>query len=82
MRGRGLMLVAGARMGQRRAQMANEQAATAKAQGTQEAMQQQTSTAAPAQDVNAKLQKLAEFHKSGVLTDEEFAAAKKKLLGI
>jgi len=36
---------------------------------------------APARDVNADLQKLADLHKSGVLTDEEFAAAKKKLLG-
>jgi len=30
--------------------------------------------------VTAQLQKLAELHKSGVLTDEEFAAAKKKIL--
>jgi hypothetical protein len=29
----------------------------------------------------AQLQKLADLHKSGVLTDEEFSAAKKKLLG-
>jgi len=31
-------------------------------------------------DITAQLTKLAELHKSGVLTDEEFAAAKKKLL--
>jgi membrane protease subunit (stomatin/prohibitin family) len=37
--------------------------------------------AAPPKDVTAELQKLADLHKSGVLTDEEFAAAKKKLLG-
>ena len=37
--------------------------------------------AAPAKDVTTELQKLADMHKSGVLTDEEFAAAKKKLLG-
>ena len=37
--------------------------------------------AAPAKDVTAELQKLADLHKSGVLTDEEFSAAKKKLLG-
>ncbi|MGE5376147.1 MAG: SHOCT domain-containing protein [Bacteroidota bacterium] len=37
--------------------------------------------AAPAQDdLTAKLQQLASLHTSGVLTDEEFAAAKAKLL--
>jgi len=36
---------------------------------------------APAQDdLTAKLQQLAQLHDSGVLTDEEFAAAKQKLL--
>lgn len=39
--------------------------------------------AAPAQDDSmAQLQKLAELHTSGVLSDEEFAAAKAKILGI
>ncbi len=37
-------------------------------------------TAAPQVDLTAKLQQLAELHNSGVLTDEEFAAAKQKLL--
>ncbi len=36
--------------------------------------------AAPAPDLTAKLQELAQLHQSGVLTDEEFAAAKKKLI--
>src|SRR5512139_123228 len=42
--------------------------------------------AAPAQlppaqdDLTARLQQLADLHNSGVLTDEEFAAAKQKLL--
>jgi hypothetical protein len=31
-------------------------------------------------DLTAKLQQLADLHTSGVLTDEEFAAAKQKLL--
>jgi hypothetical protein len=36
---------------------------------------------APAQDdLTAKLQQLAQLHDSGVLTDEEFSAAKQKLL--
>ncbi len=35
---------------------------------------------APQDDLTAKLQQLADLHASGVLTDEEFAAAKQKLL--
>jgi Short C-terminal domain len=38
--------------------------------------------AAPAADPNAELQNLANLHTQGVLTDEEFAAAKAKILGI
>ena len=34
------------------------------------------------EDETAQLQKLAALHTQGVLTDEEFAAAKAKLLGI
>jgi membrane protease subunit (stomatin/prohibitin family) len=72
MRGRGIALVAGARMGQARA----EQAA---------AQQQQAAAPAPAPastDVSAEIQKLADLHASGALTDEEFAAMKKKTLGL
>jgi membrane protease subunit (stomatin/prohibitin family) len=72
MRGRGIALVAGARMGQARA----EQAAA------QQAAQQAPQAAAPAStDTAAEIQKLADLHASGALTDEEFAAMKKKLLG-
>ena len=56
-----------------------------KQQGAQEAMQQPSAPAAPQAgggDINAQLQQLASLHKSGVLTDEEFAAAKKKILGM
>jgi negative regulator of sigma E activity len=35
---------------------------------------------APEEDMTAKLQELAQLHESGALTDEEFAAAKSKLL--
>jgi len=35
---------------------------------------------APASDLTAQLQQLAQLHDSGVLSDEEFAAAKQKLL--
>ena len=34
------------------------------------------------EDGTAQLQKLAELHTQGVLTDEEFAAAKAKILGL
>jgi hypothetical protein len=36
--------------------------------------------AAPGSDLTAQLQQLAQLHESGVLTDEEFAAGKQKLL--
>ena len=37
--------------------------------------------AAGGTDVVAELQKLGDLHSQGLLTDEEFAAAKQKLLG-
>jgi len=37
---------------------------------------------APENDATAELQNLANLHAQGVLTDEEFAAAKAKILGI
>jgi membrane protease subunit (stomatin/prohibitin family) len=36
----------------------------------------------PEEDATAQLQKLAALHTQGVLTDEEFAASKAKILGI
>lgn len=41
---------------------------------------EQVEAPAPAEDLTAKLQELAQLHESGALTDEEFAAAKQKLL--
>ncbi len=78
MRGRGVMLVAGMRMGQKQAE---QQQAQQQAQQTQQKAQQ-APPAAPSKDVTAELQKLGDLHKSGVLTDQEFADAKKKLLGL
>jgi hypothetical protein len=43
---------------------------------------QQAPPPAPEEDETAQLQNLAKLHNQGVLTDEEFAAAKAKLLGI
>ena len=48
----------------------------------QQPQYQQPPSAAPEDDANAKLQNLAQLHAQGVLTDEEFAAAKAKILGI
>jgi membrane protease subunit (stomatin/prohibitin family) len=64
------------RAGERRAQEAAAQQAAA-----QQAPEPQA--AAPAStDTAAEIQKLADLHASGALTDEEFAAMKKKLLGL
>jgi Short C-terminal domain len=43
-------------------------------------MQPQTAQAAPTADPIEQLKQLGELHESGVLTDEEFAAQKAKLL--
>jgi Short C-terminal domain len=52
------------------------------AEQEQPAYQQAPAAAAPAEeDPMAKLKELGELHQSGVLTDEEFAAQKAKLLG-
>jgi membrane protease subunit (stomatin/prohibitin family) len=46
------------------------------------AAQQGAMEAAPPEDDAAQIEKLAQLHASGALTDEEFAAAKAKILGI
>ena len=38
--------------------------------------------AAPAEDATSELERLASLHDSGVLSDDEFTAAKAKILGI
>jgi len=50
----------------------------------QDAQQYQQQAPPPEQeeDTNAQLQNLANLHAQGVLTDEEFAASKAKILGI
>jgi hypothetical protein len=57
-----------------------DQAAYDQQMAQQQAYQAQQ--APPAEDNSAQLQNLADLHRQGVLTDEEFAAAKAKLLGI
>ena len=80
------MLVAGMRAGERRAeasQAQQQQSQQAQQQAYQQGQQAQAqqAAAAPQQDTIAELKKLGDLHMSGVLTDEEFATAKKKLLG-
>jgi membrane protease subunit (stomatin/prohibitin family) len=51
-------------------------------QYAQEQQQYAQGAPAPEDDSTAQLQNLAALHTQGVLTDEEFAAAKAKILGI
>jgi hypothetical protein len=60
--------------------VARRQAAKYDQQDAQEPQQQYAPP--PEDDPAAKLQELAALHTQGVLTDEEFAAAKAKILGI
>ena len=68
--------------GQRRTQQNqyNDQAQAASAQT--QAAPPPAAAAPAATDSTAELERLAKLHESGALTDEEFAAAKSKLLGL
>ena len=60
----------------------NQQQAAAMEQGVAQTAPMPAAPAAPVeQDMTAKLKNLADLHASGALTDEEFAAAKAKILG-
>jgi hypothetical protein len=76
---------------QQQAQQAQQQAYEKGAQDAQQAPAAAPVPPAPApapappaggQDLTAQLQSLADLHSKGVLSDEEYTAAKKKLLGI
>jgi membrane protease subunit (stomatin/prohibitin family) len=71
------MLVGGMAMGRAAAQRNAEMQKQAYQQGQEAQSAQQP---APQKDTIAELQKLSDLHMQGVLTDEEFATAKKKLL--
>lgn len=58
------------------------QAARYDEQDAQQYQQQAPPPAEAEDDDTAKLANLAQLHSQGVLTDEEFAAAKAKILGI
>ena len=74
------------RVARRQASKYDQQAEAQAYEQQQAAPQQQYAPpppAAPAEDETiAKLQEYAKLHASGVLSDEEFAAAKAKILGI
>jgi transcription initiation factor TFIID subunit TAF12 len=58
------------------------QAARYDEQDAQQYQQQAPPPPEPEDDATAQLQNLANLHAQGVLTDEEFAASKAKILGI
>ncbi|EME17185.1 hypothetical protein G419_19745 [Rhodococcus triatomae BKS 15-14] len=63
-------------------QQAQEQAYQQQQYAQQAAAQQAAAAPPPAEDeLITKLKQLGELHQSGVLSDDEFAAAKAKLLG-
>jgi hypothetical protein len=71
------------RVARRQAARYDQQDAQQYAQEPQYAPQPQYAPEPPAEeDDTAQLQKLAALHTQGVLTDEEFAAAKAKILGL
>ncbi len=71
------MLVGGMALGRAAAQRQAEM----QQQAYQQGQNSQSEIATPKVDMTAELQKLAALHGSGALSDEEFATAKKKLLG-
>ena len=80
-------LVAGAAVAHHRGKVKAEQQEATYAEGQQDAAQQAPPPAEPAQytpppaDPAAEIEHLAQLHGSGAITDEEFAAAKAKVLG-
>jgi membrane protease subunit (stomatin/prohibitin family) len=71
------------RVHRRQASKWDEQDQQQYAQQQQSAPEPQYAQEAPPEDDStAQLQKLAALHTQGVLTDEEFSAAKAKILGI
>lgn len=79
-------MVVGMKAGEAKAQqqMAAQQQAAAQQKAADDAAKAAAAPApAPAAaDPTEQLKKLAELHDQGVISDEEFAAAKKKALGI
>lgn len=66
--------------GMRQRQMARAEEQQAEYQQPQNEQPAPAPAAAPAVDLTAELQKLADLHSQGILDDAEFASAKAKLL--
>jgi hypothetical protein len=79
MRGRGAALIIGMKAGENRAKQ--EQAAQQQAAPQAAPPAPAPAPAAGGADMTAQLNNLNQMHQSGALSDEEYAAAKKKLLG-
>jgi Short C-terminal domain len=71
-----------AQMAAMQAQPAQAQMAALQAQQAQPAQQAGTASPGGGTDMMAQLQQLAKLKESGILSDEEFQAAKAKLLGM
>lgn len=72
------------RVGRRQANKYAEQDAAItqqQAAAAEQGVQQQVAAAPPADDPIEQIEQLSKLHESGALTDEEFAAAKAKVLG-
>ncbi len=81
-RGMGIVGVAAtAKVVSNRAVARNEAEHQAQEAAAQQAAAAPAAAAPAGDDITAQLEKLASLHTSGVLSDEEFAAAKAKLLG-
>ena len=77
----GTATVVSNRVSRRQGQRWAEQDAQKQAEQAPPAQAAPAAPAAPAPDPIAQLKELGELHQSGVLTDEEFAAQKAKILG-
>ena len=81
-RGMGIVGVAAtAKVVSNRAVAKNEAEHAAQEAAAQQAAAAPAPAAPAGDDLTAQLEKLASLHPSGVLSDEEFAAAKAKLIG-
>ena len=65
---------------QHQAELQTQRAQMEAQQAKQQAQQQTQAASTPRVDITAEIQKLAQLHQSGLLSDAEFATAKQKLL--
>ena len=70
------------RVARRQARRYEREQAAAEPEPAPQAQYAPAEDAPPEDDLSAKVQQLASLHSQGLLTDDEFAAAKAKALGI